>query len=77
MFIFSVYEVFHNVAEKYDVMNDAMSAGVHRLWKDQFIERFAPTPGTQLLDVAGGTGMCKSICYHYDMKGKISLPGCC
>ncbi|KAK2174989.1 hypothetical protein NP493_755g00001 [Ridgeia piscesae] len=51
-----VYEVFHNVASTYDVMNDAMSGGVHRLWKDYFIERLGPTPGTTLIDVAGGTG---------------------
>lgn len=37
-------------------MNDAMSMGVHRLWKDQLLERFYPTLGTKLLDVAGGTG---------------------
>ena len=54
--LFLVYEVFKNVASKYDLMNDAMSGGVHRLWKDQFIHRLAPTPGTKLLDVAGGTG---------------------
>ncbi|XP_063396147.1 2-methoxy-6-polyprenyl-1,4-benzoquinol methylase, mitochondrial-like isoform X1 [Mytilus trossulus] len=51
-----VYEVFKNVASSYDLMNDAMSAGVHRLWKDHFIRRLGPTPGTKLLDVAGGTG---------------------
>ncbi|RKP37721.1 UbiE/COQ5 methyltransferase [Dimargaris cristalligena] len=51
-----VGQVFSNVASKYDVMNDAMSAGVHRLWKDTFIRRLAPPPGTKLLDVAGGTG---------------------
>ncbi|KAK3084593.1 hypothetical protein FSP39_016023 [Pinctada imbricata] len=51
-----VYEVFKNVASKYDLMNDAMSAGVHRLWKDHFIQRMAPYPGTKLIDVAGGTG---------------------
>ncbi|CAG5122677.1 unnamed protein product [Candidula unifasciata] len=51
-----VYEVFENVASKYDMMNDAMSGGVHRIWKDIFLERFAPSPGTKLLDVAGGTG---------------------
>ncbi|KAH9489338.1 2-hexaprenyl-6-methoxy-1,4-benzoquinone methyltransferase [Bulinus truncatus] len=51
-----VYEVFENVASKYDLMNDAMSGGIHRIWKDIFLERFAPTPGTKLLDVAGGTG---------------------
>ncbi|KAJ1921704.1 2-hexaprenyl-6-methoxy-1,4-benzoquinone methyltransferase [Mycoemilia scoparia] len=37
-------------------MNDAMSAGIHRLWKDTFIRRMSPPPGTKLLDVAGGTG---------------------
>jgi 2-methoxy-6-polyprenyl-1,4-benzoquinol methylase len=51
-----VGKVFSNVAEKYDVMNDAMSGGVHRLWKDHFIRSMAPGPGTTLLDVAGGTG---------------------
>lgn len=51
-----VYEVFENVANKYDKMNDAMSFFVHRVWKDIFIQRLAPTQGTQLLDVAGGTG---------------------
>jgi len=48
--------VFQNVAEKYDLMNDSMSFGVHRLWKDIFIRRLDPGPGTQLVDVAGGTG---------------------
>jgi 2-methoxy-6-polyprenyl-1,4-benzoquinol methylase len=52
----TVGKVFANVAEKYDVMNDAMSGGVHRLWKDHFIRSMAPGPGTSLLDVAGGTG---------------------
>ncbi|XP_014664958.1 PREDICTED: 2-methoxy-6-polyprenyl-1,4-benzoquinol methylase, mitochondrial-like [Priapulus caudatus] len=51
-----VYEVFKNVADKYDLMNDVMSAGVHRLWKDYFMSRLAPTSETNLLDVAGGTG---------------------
>lgn len=48
--------VFQNVAEKYDLMNDSMSFGVHRIWKDAFIRRLDPGPGTQLVDVAGGTG---------------------
>ena len=56
-FIISVNEVFGSVAEKYDLMNDAMSGGVHRLWKDYFIEKLAPQPGTKLIDVAGGTGI--------------------
>ncbi|KAI9352464.1 UbiE/COQ5 methyltransferase, partial [Zopfochytrium polystomum] len=48
--------VFSNVADKYDVMNDVMSGGVHRLWKDYFVRALAPGPDMQLLDVAGGTG---------------------
>ncbi|KAI9352473.1 UbiE/COQ5 methyltransferase [Zopfochytrium polystomum] len=48
--------VFSNVADKYDVMNDVMSGGVHRLWKDFFVRALAPGPDMQLLDVAGGTG---------------------
>ncbi|XP_061783769.1 2-methoxy-6-polyprenyl-1,4-benzoquinol methylase, mitochondrial [Nerophis lumbriciformis] len=51
-----VYEVFENVAQKYDVMNDAMSLGIHRLWKDALLHAMHPQPGTRLLDVAGGTG---------------------
>lgn len=56
MFLFVVYDVFANVAEKYDLMNDAMSGGLHRLWKDYFVRKCNPAPGKKLLDVAGGTG---------------------
>jgi len=48
--------VFSNVARKYDVMNDAMSVGMHRLWKDRFVRRVKPRPGEAILDMAGGTG---------------------
>ena len=48
--------VFSNVAAKYDVMNDAMSGVLHRLWKDQFVRRVKPQPGEAILDMAGGTG---------------------
>lgn len=51
-----VYKVFENVAHKYDIMNDAMSLGVHRLWKDMLLHVMHPQPGARLLDVAGGTG---------------------
>ncbi|CAH0595017.1 unnamed protein product [Chrysodeixis includens] len=51
-----VHEVFETVAEKYDLMNDVMSMGIHRVWKDIFMQRLAPTPETKLLDMAGGTG---------------------
>jgi demethylmenaquinone methyltransferase/2-methoxy-6-polyprenyl-1,4-benzoquinol methylase len=48
--------VFDSVAGRYDLMNDLMSLGVHRLWKDSFVGQLAPKPGLRLLDVAGGTG---------------------
>ncbi|NIJ61945.1 class I SAM-dependent methyltransferase [Qipengyuania flava] len=51
-----VGEVFSNVAAKYDIMNDAMSGGMHRLWKDRFVKRVRPQPGEAILDMAGGTG---------------------
>uniref|UniRef100_A0A0N5CCQ9 2-methoxy-6-polyprenyl-1,4-benzoquinol methylase, mitochondrial n=1 Tax=Strongyloides papillosus TaxID=174720 RepID=A0A0N5CCQ9_STREA len=51
-----VHTVFANVASKYDLMNDAMSLGIHRLWKDYFIQRLNPSSNTKMLDVAGGTG---------------------
>ena len=51
-----VLEVFDSVAESYDKMNDAMSFGVHRLWKDHFIKVLDPPDNIKLLDVAGGTG---------------------
>lgn len=51
-----MHKVFEDVAQSYDLMNDAMSLGVHRIWKDVFVERLGPTPGIQLLDMAGGTG---------------------
>lgn len=48
--------VFSNVAAKYDLMNDAMSGGMHRLWKDRFVRRVKPRAGETILDMAGGTG---------------------
>ncbi|WP_324753319.1 bifunctional demethylmenaquinone methyltransferase/2-methoxy-6-polyprenyl-1,4-benzoquinol methylase UbiE [Roseovarius sp. Pro17] len=48
--------VFGSVASKYDVMNDVMSMGIHRVWKDAMMDWLAPRPGQRLLDVAGGTG---------------------
>jgi demethylmenaquinone methyltransferase/2-methoxy-6-polyprenyl-1,4-benzoquinol methylase len=48
--------VFSSVAAKYDIMNDAMSGGMHRLWKDRFVRRLKPQPGEEILDMAGGTG---------------------
>lgn len=51
-----VHGVFTNVASKYDVMNDVMSVGIHRVWKDAMMDWLAPRDGQHLLDVAGGTG---------------------
>ena len=48
--------VFTSVASSYDLMNDAMSGGMHRLWKDRFVRRVKPRPGELVLDMAGGTG---------------------
>ncbi|XP_017795001.1 PREDICTED: 2-methoxy-6-polyprenyl-1,4-benzoquinol methylase, mitochondrial [Habropoda laboriosa] len=52
----NLYTVFEKVANSYDQMNDAMSFGIHRIWKDIFIQRLGPTHGSKLLDSAGGTG---------------------
>ena len=51
-----VGQVFASVARSYDVMNDAMSAGMHRVWKDRFVRRVQPRTGEAILDMAGGTG---------------------
>mgnify|MGYP000340630568 FL=1 len=51
-----VQGVFTSVASKYDVMNDVMSLGVHRIWKEAMMDWLAPRPSQKLLDVAGGTG---------------------
>jgi len=51
-----VKQVFSSVAARYDLMNDLMSAGVHRIWKDAVVEWLNPRPGWKVLDVAGGTG---------------------
>ncbi len=51
-----VHGVFSSVASKYDIMNDVMSVGIHRVWKDAMMDWLAPRAGQRLLDVAGGTG---------------------
>jgi demethylmenaquinone methyltransferase/2-methoxy-6-polyprenyl-1,4-benzoquinol methylase len=61
-----VGDVFASVASKYDLMNDAMSGGMHRLWKDRFVRRVKPRPGEQILDMAGGTG---DIAFRMAAKG--------
>lgn len=51
-----VGEVFASVAKRYDIMNDLMSAGMHRVWKDDFVRALKPRAGEHILDMAGGTG---------------------
>lgn len=59
-----VAEVFHSVAHKYDIMNDLMSAGIHRLWKRYTIEMSAARKGQKILDLAGGTGDLTALFAH-------------
>ncbi len=59
-----VLDVFKSVADSYDVMNDAMSLGVHRLWKRHFVARVRPRPEEKILDVAGGTGDISFLMYQ-------------
>ena len=61
-----VGEVFARVARRYDIMNDAMSGGMHRRWKDRFVARLKPRPGERILDLAGGTG---DIAFRMKAKG--------
>ena len=51
-----VIGVFDSVASNYDIMNDIMSGGLHRLWKDHLVRKIRPKAGLHYLDVAGGTG---------------------
>ena len=51
-----VIDVFDSVADRYDLMNDLMSVGLHRRWKNHFVRRIRPQLGLRYLDVAGGTG---------------------
>ncbi len=60
--------VFSSVAGNYDLMNDAMSAGMHRLWKDRFVRRVKPRSGEHILDMAGGTG---DIAFRMQAKGAL------
>jgi demethylmenaquinone methyltransferase/2-methoxy-6-polyprenyl-1,4-benzoquinol methylase len=60
--------VFSSVAQRYDLMNDAMSLGAHRLWKDTFVRRVKPRSGEAILDMAGGTG---DIAFRLAAKGAL------
>jgi len=66
-----VNQVFSKVAAKYDLMNDIMSAGIHRLWKDRLINTLDPMQNTRLIDVAGGTG---DIAFRFVDKIKSKYP---
>ena len=69
-----VADVFHSVAAKYDVMNDLMSAGVHRLWKRITIETSGAQRGHHILDIAGGTGdLTKRFARIVGKEGKVIL----
>lgn len=69
-----VADVFHSVAAKYDVMNDLMSFGVHRLWKRFTIDMTGVRPGNKVLDLAGGTGdLTKKFSKIVGPQGKVVL----
>lgn len=69
-----VADVFHSVAAKYDVMNDLMSFGIHRLWKRFTIDMSGVRPGNKVLDLAGGTGdLTKKFSKIVGPSGKVVL----
>ena len=69
-----VSKVFEDVFEKYDIMNDLMSLGIHRLWKKTFIDWLNPSKNTRLIDVASGTGdIAKLFLEKVDYNGNV----CC
>ncbi|VDK76713.1 unnamed protein product [Onchocerca ochengi] len=73
-----VHAVFASVANKYDLMNDAMSMGIHRLWKDHFVKNLGLTANTSMVDVAGGTGdiAFRAVREIQSKKGKGSVTVC-
>ena len=69
-----VAEVFHSVAAKYDIMNDLMSFGIHRLWKRFTVEMSGVRPGQQVLDIAGGTGdLARAFAREVGAGGRVVL----
>ena len=69
-----VHEVFESVAGKYDLMNDLMSLGVHRLWKRDFVANSGVRLGHQVLDLAGGTGdIAALLCERVGKSGRVVL----
>ncbi len=66
--------VFDSVASRYDIMNDLMSAGLHRLWKRFTIDQAAPRPGDVVLDLAGGTGdLARAFSKEVGLEGHVVL----
>lgn len=70
-----VRDVFDAVARRYDLMNDVLSVGVHRLWKNSLIDWLSPRPGMALIDVAGGTGDIASRVWQRT-KGQAAIHVC-
>jgi demethylmenaquinone methyltransferase/2-methoxy-6-polyprenyl-1,4-benzoquinol methylase len=70
-----VGEVFASVAGRYDLMNDLMSGGLHRLWKNRLVSLMNPKAGDRILDVAGGTGDIALRCHNHT-KGKAAITVC-
>ncbi len=68
-----VRKVFHSVAPQYDLMNDLMSGGVHRLWKRRFVDMINPAPDQDILDVAGGTGDIAFLLHKLSPTSRITL----
>ncbi|GIU45154.1 bifunctional demethylmenaquinone methyltransferase/2-methoxy-6-polyprenyl-1,4-benzoquinol methylase UbiE [Shewanella colwelliana] len=69
-----VADVFHSVAAKYDIMNDVMSFGIHRMWKRFTIESAGARPGMKVLDLAGGTGdLTAKFSHIVGSKGQVTL----
>ena len=69
-----VRDVFDRVASRYDLMNDLMSGGIHRLWKESLLDWLAPRPGMHLLDVAGGTGdIATRFLQRLEGQGQVTL----
>jgi len=70
-----VRQVFNSVAGRYDLMNDVMSGGLHRLWKNRLLDLMQPKAGQLILDVAGGTGDIALRCYR-QTGGKAQITVC-
>ena len=72
--VHEVAKVFHSVASKYDVMNDLMSAGLHRIWKTFTIAQAGVRPGFKVLDIAGSTGdLSKAFAKQAGPSGEVWL----